>query len=82
MYKYNCLNNIAEIGLKDLGPNFAATENVDEAEVILVRSAAMHDMEFSDELRVLTISPLISVPKKVSLFSILRAPTQTALRSL
>ena len=50
MVKYNCLNNISAAGLAGLGDNFTATENVDEAQVILVRSAAMHDMEFSDDL--------------------------------
>ncbi len=50
MIKYNCLNNISATGLAGLGDNFTATENVDEAQVILVRSAAMHDMEFSDDL--------------------------------
>ena len=50
MVKYNCLNNISATGLAGLGDNFTATDNVDEAQVILVRSAAMHDMEFSDDL--------------------------------
>ena len=50
MVKYNCLNAISTSGLAGLGDNFTATENVDEADVILVRSAAMHDMDFSDNL--------------------------------
>lgn len=51
MIKYNCLNPIAGIGLDILGTdNFIKTEDVNEAEVIMVRSAAMHDMEFSDSL--------------------------------
>jgi len=50
MPKYACLNNIAEVGLKRFHPSFEKTENIDEAEGILVRSAKLHDMKFSDNL--------------------------------
>lgn len=50
MFKYNCLNAISEAGLKPLSSDFVKTDDVNEAEAILVRSAAMHDMEFSDNL--------------------------------
>lgn len=50
MFKYNCLNAISEVGLKSLSSDFVKTDDVNEAEAILVRSAAMHDMEFSDNL--------------------------------
>ncbi len=50
MVKYNCLNPIAEDGLKVLGANFTATDDVNEAEVILVRSASMHEMELPAKL--------------------------------
>lgn len=50
MVKYNCLNKIAKCGLDKFDENYTATENIDEAEVVLVRSAAMHEMEFSDNL--------------------------------
>lgn len=50
MFKYNCLNAISEAGLKSLNSDFVKTDDVNEAEAILVRSAAMHDMEFSDNL--------------------------------
>ncbi len=50
MFKYNCLNAISEAGLKTLSSDFVKTDDVNEAEAILVRSAAMHDMEFSDNL--------------------------------
>ena len=36
MVKYNCLNPIAKEGLDLLGDNFAATEDVNNAEVVLV----------------------------------------------
>lgn len=50
MFKYNCLNAISEAGLKSLSSDFVKTDDVNEAEAILVRSAAMHDIEFSDNL--------------------------------
>lgn len=50
MVKYNCLNKIAKCGLDKFDAKYEETENFDEAEVVLVRSAAMHDMKFSDNL--------------------------------
>lgn len=50
MYRYHCLNPIAQVGLDQLSDRFEKTEDVGAAEAILVRSAAMHDMEFSDNL--------------------------------
>lgn len=50
MVKYTCLNPIAEIGLENFTEDYVQTENVAEAEAVLVRSAAMHDMELSDNL--------------------------------
>ena len=50
MFKYYCLNPISQIGLDNFTEEFAKTEDVNEAEGILVRSAAMHDMELSDNL--------------------------------
>ncbi|HKL79137.1 MAG TPA: phosphoglycerate dehydrogenase [Mobilitalea sp.] len=49
--KYNCLNPIAEVGINIFSDKYNKTENVNDAEVILVRSAAMHDMVFSDNLK-------------------------------
>ncbi len=50
MFKYNCLNSISSVGLNNFTDDFKMTEDFNEAEGILVRSAAMHDMEFSDNL--------------------------------
>lgn len=50
MFKYHCLNPIADIGLNKFTGNYEKTENVNEADGILVRSAAMHDMELPDKL--------------------------------
>ncbi len=50
MFKYNCLNNIAQIGLDGFDENFIACSEFKDADCALVRSASMHDMEFSDKL--------------------------------
>ncbi|MCM1326074.1 MAG: phosphoglycerate dehydrogenase [Bacteroidales bacterium] len=50
MYKINCLNPISQVGLVNLTENYQLTENVNEAEGILVRSASMHEMELPDGL--------------------------------
>ena len=50
MYQYYCLNPIAKIGLDHFGEGYTKTEDVNDAEGILVRSADMHGMEFSDKL--------------------------------
>ena len=39
MYKYHCLNPISPMGLEQLDENYANTENIEEADAILVRSA-------------------------------------------
>ncbi|MCQ2523254.1 MAG: phosphoglycerate dehydrogenase [Lachnospiraceae bacterium] len=50
MFKYNCLNPISTYGLKEFDDNYEKVEEVNDAEGILVRSAVMHEMEFSDNL--------------------------------
>ena len=50
MYKYACLNPIASVGLNKFTVDYVKTEDVNEAEGILVRSASMHEMDFSDNL--------------------------------
>lgn len=50
MFQYFCMNPIAKVGLNGFNINFAEAQDVNEANGILVRSAAMHDMEFSDDL--------------------------------
>ncbi|GAA0262253.1 phosphoglycerate dehydrogenase [Faecalicatena contorta] len=53
MYKYNCLNPIAQVGLEKFNENYVRTEDAGEADAILVRSAGMHDMDFSSSLKVI-----------------------------
>lgn len=48
--KVNCLNPIAACGLDMLGDNYEITENTNEAEAILVRSAGMHDIDLPKSL--------------------------------
>lgn len=50
MFKYNCLNPIANIGLDLFSEEYNKVDNVAEADAILVRSAAMHDMELPQNL--------------------------------
>lgn len=50
MYQLHYLNKISPKGTALLTENYQATEDVGTADAILVRSAAMHDMEFSDKL--------------------------------
>ena len=50
MFNYNCLNAISPIGLNVFTDGYVKTEDIDEAQGILVRSASMHEMEFSDNL--------------------------------
>lgn len=50
MFKYHCLNPIAQVGLEKFGVQYEKTETIEEADGILVRSAAMHDMELPGNL--------------------------------
>ena len=50
MYKYACLNAISERGLKAFGNNYQKTENLAEADAVLVRSADMHQTELGDNV--------------------------------
>jgi D-3-phosphoglycerate dehydrogenase len=51
MYKVHCLNNISAAGLDLLTDEYQLTDNIDEADVILVRSADMHSMEIPANLK-------------------------------
>ena len=50
MFKYACLNNISEKGLEKFTPDYERSDDPAQAQGLLVRSASMHDMEFSPEL--------------------------------
>lgn len=49
--KYGCLNPISNIGMNIFTDKYEKTEDFNQADILLVRSAAMHDMEFSDDLK-------------------------------
>ena len=50
MFSYHCLNPIAEVGLDQFTTDYKKVDTPEEAEAILVRSAAMHEMTFSNRL--------------------------------
>ncbi len=50
MYNVLTLNKIAPIGTSRLGSNYSYGDDVANPDAILVRSAAMHDMELGDNL--------------------------------
>lgn len=50
MYKVKCLNPIAKVGMDVFSDAYEKTEEFAEAEVAMVRSAAMHDMDLPESL--------------------------------
>ena len=53
MYKYHCLNPIAEVGLNQFEDEYVAVSSMEDADAVLVRSAAMHDLQFGNNLKVI-----------------------------
>ena len=51
MYKYYCLNPISDVGLEKLTEEYVPAGTVEKADAVLVRSAAMHEMDFSKNLK-------------------------------
>jgi D-3-phosphoglycerate dehydrogenase len=51
MYQYVCLNPIAEVGLQGFSDDYKKVESMEEADVVLVRSASMHDLELPANLQ-------------------------------
>ena len=50
MRKIHCLNAIANVGTDIFDENYKLTDNIEEADAIMVRSASMGDMDFSENL--------------------------------
>ena len=50
MFKYHCLNPIASVGLDKFTANYEKTDDINEAQGVLVRSASMHEMELPENL--------------------------------
>lgn len=51
MYKIHCLNNISAEGLALITEDYEVTDDIEEADAILVRSANMHEMEIPANLK-------------------------------
>lgn len=51
MFQYKCLNPISAVGLDSLTPDYTETQDMQEADAILVRSAAMHEMEIPAKVK-------------------------------
>lgn len=51
MFQYKCLNPISKVGLERLTDAYAATEEMNQADAILVRSASMHEMEIPAKVK-------------------------------
>ncbi|MBO5302531.1 MAG: phosphoglycerate dehydrogenase [Lachnospiraceae bacterium] len=50
MFKYTCLNPIANVGLDLFSDEYTKVEDINDAEAALVRSASMHEMELPEGL--------------------------------
>lgn len=50
MFKINCLNPIADVGLKNFTDRYQITADINEADGVLVRSASMYEMELPENL--------------------------------
>ncbi|BCN32023.1 phosphoglycerate dehydrogenase [Anaeromicropila herbilytica] len=51
MYKVNCLNPIANVGLDLFDNQYETVKELNQADAVLVRSAAMHDLELPETLK-------------------------------
>lgn len=51
MYQYKCMNQIAQVGLAHFTKDYQQVEDMNEADALLVRSAALHDTEFPENLK-------------------------------
>ena len=50
MFQYTCLNPISNVGLDLLTEDYKKTDDIANADAVLVRSAAMHDMDLPKNL--------------------------------
>ena len=53
MFQYKCLNPISQTGLGLFGEDYKQTEELNNADAILVRSAKMHEMELPENVKVI-----------------------------
>ena len=50
-YAIHCMNNISDKGIALLSSDYKLTDDLSQADGILVRSASLHDVEFPEGLR-------------------------------
>lgn len=50
MYKFTCLNPIADVGLNLFSADYEKVDDIKEADAALVRSASVHDMDLGDKV--------------------------------
>ena len=50
MFQYTCLNPIANVGLHLFSADYAKVDDIKDADVALVRSASVHDLELGDKV--------------------------------
>ncbi len=50
MFQYYCMNPISQVGLSKFTEEYQKTDNMAEAQGVLVRSASMHEVELPDSL--------------------------------
>ena len=53
MFKYHCLNPIADVGLTQFSDEYVAIDKMENVDAVLVRSAVMHELEFDKNLKVI-----------------------------
>ncbi|MFR3186462.1 MAG: phosphoglycerate dehydrogenase [Ruminococcus sp.] len=51
MFFYHCLNPISEMGLNSFTGDYARTQEIQQADALLVRSASMHEMEIPPQVK-------------------------------
>ena len=50
MYKYHCLNPISNYGIQNFTADYEKTDDLQQAQGVLVRSASMHELELPESL--------------------------------
>ena len=76
-YAIHCMNNISDKGIALLSSDYKLTDDLSQADGILVRSASLHDVEFPEGLRAIARG----APKPASSCSTRPAPTPMRSRS-
>ena len=66
MFQYHCLNPIANVGLDLFGENYTKTEEIKEAQAVLVRSAAMHEMSCQKDWMLLPERGQVSIISRLT----------------